>query len=189
MVFFRHTIKGEKWTFFNLLLVFFLTAMIGVGCSSSSGSDDDDEDNNDATPSIIGVWKLKTVTEDCGPGNIDVTNLPYHYNGMVTVDAYVKISSNKTLYYASLSDVSPMFVGFQNGIYYCSEEEDTYTTNGNAITNGDGTTGSYSISGDTLTLTTKDEENCTTTVLLERSSDSAIQGATENCAVFGLMGI
>jgi hypothetical protein len=190
MGFLRNMMKGEERTFFNLFLVFCLTALIGLGCSSSGGGDDDDDDDDDdngSTPSIVGVWKLKSVTEDCGDGNPDVTTLPYNYSDMVNVNAYVKISSNKTLYYAELSDVSPMFVSVEDGIYYCAAEEDTYTTNGNTVTNGDGTTATYSVSGNTLTLVSKDEENCTTTMVLEKTSDSALQGATENCAVFGLI--
>ncbi|MBU0993527.1 MAG: hypothetical protein KJ737_13610 [Proteobacteria bacterium] len=173
----------------SLIAVFCLTALISFGCSSSSGGGGgDDEGDGGSTNSIVGVWELKSVTEDCGSGDVVPTELPYD-TGFGIIGGYVKLTASTQLYYISLSNVTPLLG--EDGIYYCAESEESYTMSGNTITGSDGSTGTFEISGDTLTLVTQDvdEEGCTSTLVLKKASESDISGAKADCDLFEQYGL
>ena len=176
----------------NLLIVFLVTLLLSIGCSSGGGGgDDDDDDNNDGSNPIVGVWALKSTTENCGDAG--TTNFPYNFGGMAVVSGYVKLTSNTLKYYIKMADVNSELepYGYKNGTFSCPGSEEPYTIDGNTIVNEDGTTANYTLSGDTLTIVTIDDEyedeNCTVTLVLEKSSESAIANDQENCDLLELI--
>jgi len=112
----------------------------------------------------------------------------------VTVNAYVDITSNTIQYYVKLSGVTnemSALTGWSNATYTCTESADTYTAGSNTITEQDGKTFTFELSGDALTIETenKEDEDCTVAFVLEKASGSNISGVQENCSLFEAFGL
>lgn len=185
----RHTHRNG---IVNLLLVFLMTLLLSIGCSSSGGGgDDDDDDNNGDGNSIVGVWALKTTIENCGDEGTETIDFPLDVEGQATVSGYVQLTSDTKKYFIKMTDVASFLepYGYKNGTFSCSDDEAAYSIDGNDFMSEDGTTGTYTLSGDTFTLVTTDDEDpdCTMTLVLERSNASAIANDEENCSLFDLV--
>ncbi|PIE70050.1 MAG: hypothetical protein CSA22_09950 [Deltaproteobacteria bacterium] len=167
---------------------FALAACVGIGLVSiiatGGGGDGDSGDGGgkDRRSALNGVWRLVSLQfydeeeDTCITETFPAETVTVYGN---MVDVYIKVSDAETIqqYYEIFE--SPRG---PSDVYTCPEDAKKVRISGNTITNEDGETFSYTLDGDTLTITDETKAGCQKKEVYEKASESDISGAIIECS-------
>ncbi len=183
--------------FFIMMTAFAVPAVFAFLVVSCFGSSDD---STPAATSLVGLWKAtQVVVNGVNQPNFGIDETDCNKDDTVDV-IYTGIyyfqlgSNNKSRDYQQYTAVDDKGTGGCGadiktvGIHYCSGDDKDYKVEGNKIITGDGSkpddTNTYAISGNTMTMTGKEENDVggydDLVITWEKVADSAVAGAVDD---------